>query len=341
MEQQSADFSLLDVDDARWQALTRLVKHDVYHLPSYAKACATHEAYPVKLAVCESRQGFAALPVIVRDLPGPVSGSDVTAPYGYPAPLCSTDAPDVRDSLLGGVLEGLGQHGCVSAFLRFHPLLGVEPSVFERYGDVVVHGEHVYVDLDSVGEDIAASFRSGHRQNVRALREAGFSVNVDADSAWLAFPEMYRENMRRIEADDYYLFPDAYFVALREMGDSAHIVSVTAPDGGLAAAALVFMCADVAQYHLSATNPEFLRSAPVKLAVLGMLEYARDRGISKVNLGSGLGGRADSLFHFKAGFSKCRAPFATARVVLDRARYDELSAGVHAPAGFFPAYRYR
>jgi hypothetical protein len=78
--------------------------------------------------------------------------------------------------------------------------------------------------------------------------------------------------------------------------------------------------------------------------------WAKAGGYASLHLGGGVGGRADSLFHFKAGFGAGRTPFHTWRIVCDPAVYDALCAPV-APAqdsrqrivddgtGFFPAYR--
>ena len=60
---------------------------------------------------------------------------------------------------------------------------------------------------------------------------------------------------------------------------------------------------------------------------------------------AGLGGSADSLFHFKAGFSDQRHAFHTWRVVVDPAEYAALTRTRNPEAsgngfdGHFPAYR--
>jgi hypothetical protein len=54
-----------------------------------------------------------------------------------------------------------------------------------------------------------------------------------------------------------------------------------------------------------------------------------------------LGGQADALFHFKAGFSDRRHTFHTLRLIADRARFAELcrAAGVPERAdGSFPPF---
>ena len=59
--------------------------------------------------------------------------------------------------------------------------------------------------------------------------------------------------------------------------------------------------------------------------------FMKARGNRVMHLGGGLGGAHDSLFDFKAGFSKDRQPFRTWRVVVDPVRYAELSRARHPP----------
>lgn len=333
-------FEILEPGDAKWESLLRRVPHDVYHLPGYARVCDTHEPWPVTLAAVTLGDDALVMPFMLRDLPRSEAGSDVTTPYGYPGPVASTDDAATQRALVGAMLDGFREAGAVSVFVRCHPFFGVALSALEAFGDVLVHGEQVYLEPVATPEPLEASFRTDHRRTIRILRREGFGLRVDAEEDFAAFPALYRENMVRLDAEAYYHFPDAYFDAIRRfLGAEEHLVTATAPDGGVAAIALVLVCGRIAQYHLSCTTTSLLRMAPSKLSILGMAELCRELGVEVLNLGGGVGGASDSLFEFKAGFSKARAPFATARFVLDPARYEALSAGIDAPPGFFPAYR--
>jgi hypothetical protein len=333
-------FEILEPGDAAWGESLARVPHDVYHLPGYARVCETHEPWPVRLAAVTLRGDVLLQPFMLRPLPRDAEGCDVTVPYGYPGPVSSSADPVVQRDLVGGLLDGFRELGAVSVFIRCHPFYGVALPSLETYGEVLVHGEQVYIEPLAVAGPIEASIRTDHRRTVRILRREGFGLRVDAEEDFDVFPALYRENMVRLGADPYYSFPDAYFDAIRTcLADSVHVVTATAPDGGVAAIALVLVCGPIAQYHLSCTTTSLLRMAPSKLSILGMAELCRDLGVEILNLGGGVGGADDSLFQFKAGFSRARAPFATARFVLDRERYETLSEGIDAPPSFFPAYR--
>ncbi len=336
-------FRVLEASDPGWNDVLSKVPHDVYHLPGYARLTEVQEGLTVQLAVAEAGKHVVALPFMLRPLPTDArfgDGHDITTPYGYPGPVCSSSDPDVQRALVSELLSGLTETGAVSAFVRCHPLVGVGTDALAPFGEVVVHGDQVVIDLKEVGSEALASFRAGHRRDIRILRDQGFALRADDKLDISAFPSLYRKNMERLEADRYYWFGDDYFTALWEtLGENAHLVVVTSPEDTAAACALFFVTGEIAQYHLSATDARYLRLAPSKLSILGMADLCRSLGVRYLNLGGGVGGQADALFAFKAGFSRMRVPFATARFVLDEERYAYLSSPVDAPEGFFPSYR--
>lgn len=338
-------FTVYSATDPEWKALLARLPHDVYHLPEWAAVCATHERWDVRLAVAERPEGILALPFMLRDLPPELPGAeglrDITVPYGYPGPICTSSDPAAQAALFAELLDGFAELGAVSAFVRFHAGVGVPHESLSDLGEIVVHGHQVWVDVAGLPEKAEASFRADHRRNIRLLRDAGFTVEVDRAEHWEPFVEEYYATMRRLSSDPYYLFPAAYFETIRTaLSDNAHLVAAVAPSGEPAAMALVLMCGEIGQYHLSGTNDAYVRLAASKLAVLGMVDLCREHGVKALNLGGGLGGKDDSLFKFKSGFSKQTRPTATGRFVLDRAAYDRLSDGAGAPSGFFPAYRH-
>ena len=154
--------------------------------------------------------------------------------------------------------------------------------------------------------------------------------------------------MQRVGAADTYCFDRSYYAGLRvALGDRLDLVTVAAPGGQTVAAGLVMVCGSIAQYHLSGSDPAHAALAPTKLLLAHAIAHVRERSATHFHLGGGVGGREDSLFAFKAGFSAERARFATLRIVLDPVRYHALCArwsslAHEAPSAvddFFPAYR--
>ena len=72
----------------------------------------------------------------------------------------------------------------------------------------------------------------------------------------------------------------------------------------------------------SAARPShFLKLAPTKLLLHSVRGWAKDRGNRLFHLGGGVGGRYDSLFLFKSGFTRHRKLFHTSRFVLNQNLY--------------------
>lgn len=342
------DVELLPTSDQRWDAILDGLHHDVYHRRAYLAAEDEHRGTLSKLFVLSEGRNLMAIPLAFRPV-AEVSGlMDASSPYGYPAPLIS-EATDLNwvPAAIDTFLRELRAANVVSLFLRFHPLLGLQPSHFSSFGRVVEEGSTVAIKLARPFMDVRAEMRKGLRYDVRRALREGQVVLQDVDWRHFAeFLEIYSETMERVGAAADYFFPRAYFERLRD--DLGALVSlwVTKIEGQVAAAALITECHGGVQYHLSGTASAHLASHPTKILLDGVAEWANGRGNGWFHLGGGLGGREDSLFHFKAGFSPLRRSFSTARIIVNPATYEDLTeawaasaGGTIEPDGFFPAYR--
>jgi len=323
--------------------------HDFYHLPAYVELSSrtTDQGEPVGLLV---RDGERALlqAAVLRDIPGESRWRDATSPYGYPGPLLAGAEPSnpFAASALEALSAELRSRGVLALFVRLHPLLNEDCSVLGSRGTLVQHGETVVVDLSLPEDELWRQTQSGHRNEINRARRAGHQVFIDDQwSHYDGFRRLYRETMGRVEASSYYFFDDDYFDQLRSaLGPRLHLAGVEI-GGALAAAGLFTEVSGVVQYHLSGMSEAFARERPTKLMLDHVRSWAKSRGNRWLHLGGGLGGAQDSLFRFKAGFSKLRRAFCTWRLVTDEAAYRRLVAAKHPGAhgddrtGYFPEYR--
>lgn len=331
------------------------MSHDVYHLPGYLELSARQEkAEPLVYLGLEGAARIL-IPLLKRDLPAELGGAgfDLTSPYGYPCPLLSlTDRPGEAEQLLRGFRERAAALGAVSVFLRLHPLYPLPLDALGAVGQVVAHGQTVTMDLQLDEEEGWKQTRQRHRTQIRALERDGFRVEIDRWEQYPEFQRIYLETMRRVGATSYYLFDEEYYRDLRQvLGDRLHLMSVIAPDGRVAAAALFMRQSGLLQYHLSGTEEAFLPQGPTKLIFHVIRSWGRVLGLRYLHLGGGLGGsNQDPLFRFKTGFSSRTSEFHSYRIVADQTRYDELTGlrrdregpGFDEAVGsFFPAYRKR
>ncbi|MGD0042421.1 MAG: GNAT family N-acetyltransferase, partial [Isosphaeraceae bacterium] len=243
-------------------------------------------------------------------------------------------------------VDGLRRLRVVSAFVRLHPLFGLPQGPLGEAGFLVSHGETVSIDLMLPREEIWRQTRCNHRRDIQKT-EIGNCVTLIDNSKFDEFISIYYETMNRREARDYYYFDSGYFEDLRTALDGRLHLGVVKVEGRVACAGLFTEVCGIVQYHLSGTRGEFLKRHPLKALINFVRYWAKDRGNRVFHLGGGLGGRRDTLFEFKAGFSHARHPFYTWRIIIDEPAYSALVgrweslAGIQAdePEGFFPAYR--
>ncbi len=351
--------------DGHWDGLFGEAARDVYQLAGYhefARQCG--EGSPYLVVVGDHDRGFA-WPYLLRrvDAISGLEGSDATdvgSVYGYPGPVawgCAAGDPFLEQAW-SEVVRVWRDQGAVSAFTRFHPLLGNASLVVDipwtdggpLQGDpVAVVGPTVSIDCTLTDEEATAGYARALRQHIRNGRAAGLTTELDEQ--WTALPdfvELYRQTMARNGASDYYFFDLDYFQRLRAaLPGQLHLI-VTRLDGTIGAVGIFTEFDGIVQSHLVGTNADLRAHSPFKILLDDVRMWARSRGDRLVHLGGGRGGRADSLFRFKGEFSRRRHDFHTGRWVLDASAYHALTEarrereGHDAPPldqAYFPAYR--
>ena len=339
----------LATSDPCWKDLLGRVSHDVYHLPEYLDVSAVYEGSEEAFATAfyaHDGESFCLIPLLVRTLPArlgaPPEWRDVTSPYGYAAPLFHGDET-WADKAMQVFAEESRARQVVSAFIRLHPLLPAS-SALARSGELVKHGETVYVDLSLSEATLWSQTRGRLRSYISGLKRAGFHTRFDDWSSYEHFVRVYGQTMARLEADQFYQFPEEYFRDLRTaLGNKLHLCSVFDANGTFACGALMTATQGIVQYHLSGTADEFIASSPSKLMINEITLWAKRNGHQLLHLGGGLRGQADSLLHFKAGFSSLRSEFLTYRLVCDPEKYDALCRDLQSftseTNNYFPRYR--
>jgi ribosomal protein S18 acetylase RimI-like enzyme len=355
---------LLRAGDPAWDDWLSDVPRDVYHTAGYhAYAHGSGEGEPYLIVVGDRQRGFA-WPYLLRQVSEVESlagsgATDVTSVYGYSGPLawgCTLGDPFLATAW-SEVLAVWRHQGAVSAFTRFHPLLGnaslLSALPWPRDGavepePVVALGRTVSIDLSVSEEAARAGYSESLRRQIRNFRQAGLTTTHDEDWTDLAaFAHLYRETMARNAAADYYFFDASDFDRLHTaLSGHVHLL-VTRMDEVVGAAGLFTEYEGIVQEHLVATNKALAPVSPYKVLIDDAYTWARKRGNTVFHLGGGRGAYEDSLFEFKRRFSPRRHPFFTGRWIIDRqACRDLVKARVSAAQGeglldpdYFPAYR--
>jgi hypothetical protein len=357
---------LLRAGDPAWDDWLIDVPRDVYHTASYhAYAQGSGEGEPFLIVVGDRQRGFA-WPYLLRqvseveNLAG-AGMTDITSVYGYSGPLawgCTPGDPFLATAW-SEVLSVWRQQGAISAFTRFHPLLGNASllsalpwprDVADEPEPVAAIGRTVSIDLSISEEAARAGYSDSLRRQIRNFRKAGVRTAHDEDWADLeAFAGLYRETMARNRAADYYLFDSTDFDRLHgALPGHVHLL-VTRMGDVVGAAGLFTEYGGIVQEHLVATNQALAQLSPYKVLVDDAQTWARKRGNTVFHLGGGRGAREDTLFEFKRRFSPRRHKFFVGRWILDRAACRDLLEARLSLArdndpldtDYFPPYRFR
>lgn len=353
-------FQLINLSNPLWMQTLKTIQHDIYHLPEYiALEARRTQTNPEAILITEDEK-LIFVPYLVRqcnDLFGQNLMTkevfDIVSPYGYPGILWSeaaTNTPKFIEQAINQLTEVLQTKGVCSAFFRLHPILN--KSIQEVWNSFFLQatGETVSVNLSLSTAEIWQQTRPEHRNKINRCKRTGFKAKMVKFKPYIKeFIEIYEETMERVGAAKLYYFGYNYFLELADaLGARLHLCLVEL-DNQITCAGLFTECCGIVQYHLGGTKNQFLQQAPSKLMFDYVRFWAKERGNEVFHLGGGVGSAKDSLYHFKAGFSKQRHTFTTLRLITDEIKYRELvelraktlntKAATLLTSSFFPAYR--
>jgi Acetyltransferase (GNAT) domain len=370
--QRSITTQFISPSDPTWQECLNKIPHDFYHLPGYLELEANRINGIAEATIVKDGEDIFFLPYIIRNcdliIGDPLAVNDdrsydIISPYGYPGMLVDESGQNTQfiTTALNAIYENWRQRNICSAFLRLHPLLNnyIDRSISDRYDSVDsnapyerlnLRGEVVICDLTQSLAEIWSQIRSNHRTKINKLKRGGFTVKMGSIEKYFdVFIDIYTETMNRVNATQTYYFTRDYFDRfIQALGKGVNICVVETA-GEVIAACLVTEFSGIIQYHLGGTRTTFLPQSPTTMMLHYLIEWGQQRHDRYLNLGGGLGGERDSLYHFKAGFSDLTKTFSTMEVIIDRDLYDRLttlraeSSGMalsqFEQTSFFPAYR--
>jgi hypothetical protein len=339
----------LGSNDPRWEeAVDGSPAADVYYRSGY---CAAYEAAGHGRAMAVVTEN-ALFPLLIRPLPFGEDGLDAVTPYGYggvlPLRRDASDTGTVPVSDLRQLRDWCVTNGVVSCLLRLHPLLGgsEQLSKSDELGvEIREYGPTVALDPSRIDETTGRlrGMSKGRKADLTIARRGLELRWASGEDALERFRAIYDGTMRRLGADEFYLFPSSYYRALAAgLGDRLGL-ALALRDGEPIGGALFLADRSFAHYHLSGTTDAGRELKAGTLLVHAGAEWARERGSRLLHLGGGNSG-THPLFAFKRSFGGETYGYAFATLVVDPERYDALVARRSAEPeplrpGFFPAYR--
>lgn len=324
----------------RWdEVVDEFPDMDVYDLAGFHRACSVIGEGEPWLAIARDRGGRAAIPMLLRPVPGWPGICDASSAYGYPGVLLAGNSASRRACLRAAFRAIQDEWSPVTIVIRQNPFHDETPAL-RSVGQVIQVGRTVAVDLRRPEPEIWSTTRSLHRRRYRQAERLGPRFIFDAECAGLGrFHELYGETMNRLDADSRYHFTPTYLRALAS-GLGSHVrLFHTSLDGKVEGSALVLDSGRVAHYHLGGWSTLGLRLGLSRWLLERIRRWAGDAGREWFHLGGGVGAADDTLLWFKRGFSGTEFGFSIATLVLDEEKYAEMTTGLDVSSRFFPAYR--
>lgn len=352
------DIQVIELSNSLWLNTLKQIRHDIYHLPEYVCLEAKRTKTTAEAILIVADELIFFVPYLLRqcnDIFNQESISqdifDAVSPYGYPGILLSEAAassPDFLELAMKQLISVLREKKVVSAFFRLHPILN--QSFNQQFSDIChVNGETVSINLTLSNAEIWQQTRSEHRTHINRCDRAGFKARIVPFEEYIdEFIIIYKETMERVQAQQMYYFDYQYFTELANLREKIYLCLLDL-NGEVACGGLFTECCGIVEYHLGGTKKEFLKNSPSKLMFNYVRCWAKERGNQVFHLGGGVGGTKDSLYRFKAGFSKQTHTFMTMRLITNENIYRQLvdfqakslKIGTEKlfSTNYFPAYR--
>lgn len=352
---------LIPVTDTKaWlESLCLCGDYDIYHTHQYHLLSEMMGEGKPYLFYYSSKFGNAALPFLLRPLTE-INGikdnlkNDITSVYGYPGIITSVREGDKNVNIFKtdfqeALTRLLRKLSVVTFFSRTNPLL---PNTWLLKGMAqrILLSSTVAINLSQPDEKQIRSMTKGHRYDIRKARRIGITVEEDSSFHHIDdFIRIYNETMKRKNAKENYYFPKKYYLQLKECFGESIKLYFAIFKGELVSASIFFMTGRIIQYHLSGTLSEFLPMNGAKLILDEVRRIGTQKGFLWLHLGGGVGSLEDSLYRFKAGFSKIRLPFEVVKLIIDseiysklnnmREKWAQFNGYTLSKTDFFPYYR--
>jgi Acetyltransferase (GNAT) domain len=352
---------IISPSNPNWELIIDKLSHDFYHLPNYAILESDRlNAMPQGIIIRDGIKCFF-LPYLLRSCEDMQELAeqeiyDVTSSYGYPSFVLNEAGKDPE--FISGCFNVLKntwyEQNICSAFIRLHPIINshILQSFPSEWNFIHTHSDTVVCDLQLTEQQLWQQTRKSHRTKINKLNRLGFHPKITIANninSLESFIQVYEETMSRVGAKSLYFFGREYFSNLIAALDQQLYICEIEIDNQIAAASLITEVGGIVQYHLGGTKNKFLNQSPSTLMFDYIRTWAKERNNNFLHLGGGVGNAKDSLYHFKAGFSKTTKPFMTMRMIVNENAYSQLTNSTALTSNrtplemiessFFPAYR--
>jgi len=250
---------------------------------------------------------------------------DFETAYGYGGPIANVEDDEFFNQAMESFKNYCSEHNYIAGFVRFHPLINNQ-KILSKIGSVIFDRHTVAIDLSLSDEEIW--MKEIHKQNRNLIKKGaklGLEFIVDREFKNIdEFVKLYDLTMNKVGADSFYYFDKNYYILFKSYIKNSFLGLVKF-NGEIIAGAIFFYSEDYGHYHLSASNPKYLRMNPNNFMLFEASKELKVLGIKKFHLGGGYDAEEqNSLFQFKRKFSRSKYDFYIGKLIFNQMIYSEI-----------------
>ena len=322
--------------------LTNVDSYDFYHTYEYHIISNKEDEKPVLITYKEN-DSIIGLPLLIRRVFN-TNYFDATSVYGYVGPIHNINSDFNNNNFSKELNQYFIDQNIISVFSRLNPFIKNQNIVLNNLGTLTQLSKVVYIDLKKSLEDQKSVFSKTTKRYINKTRKS-CSVKIGNSKKDIAtFIELYYENMDRVKAKKFYYFNETYFYNFFNSQDFKTDILFAIHDetNEVISAAMMIKTNDIIQYHISGTKNDYLGLTPIRILIDEMRIKGTEQNYKYFNLGGGLGSTEDSLFNFKASFSKNFKDFKIWKYIVNQEIYNDLilENKISSDTDFFPLYRF-
>jgi len=332
--------TIVENHDEWTKTLESFSVYDFYHTYDYHIISKKEEEKPI-LFIYKDKDVEIAIPFLKRTIPD-TNYFDLISVYGYAGPVIKNISDSFENKKFLEAFDTLlTKMQIISLFSRLHPYIENQENVLSGLGEIPTLGKVVNIDLTKNITEQRTQYGKSTKNRTNKCRKISTVIKAETEDQINTFIDIYYENMDRLSATkDYYFSREYFFQFLKCKDFDTDILLVINNETGEAMAGSMFVkTKNFVQFHLSGSRTKFLNLAPANVFLDEMRLKATEEGYDIFNLGGGLGGKEDSLFNFKASFSKDHRDFKVWKYIVNKAVYNNLIPEDKTDTAFFPAYR--
>jgi len=327
-----------------WQEVLNAVEaFDFYHTYDYHQLAKSENEEPILIKYQENGH-IIGLPFLLRKV-FDTDYYDITSVYGYGGPIhnnsgCTYTSKSFQEELNKFFFE----ENIIAVFTRLNPFIPFQEYAIEGLGEIITLSKVVNIDLTkSIDEQRTIFSKTTKWQINKTRKQCDIKIGGTSEDIEI-FIDLYYENMNRVKAKASYYFDKEYFEKFIGSSDfkTDILFAIHKETKEIISAAMMVKTNNIIQYHISGTRDQYLNLTPIRMLIDEMRILGTNQGYTYFNLGGGLGSSEDSLFNFKASFSKDFKDFKIWKYIVNQEIYDQLvnqfsdsSKNEH----FFPLYR--